>query len=513
MSRSLVLLLGTFVMLLPVLMNGGPFVYFDTASYLSRPDKAIGVLAEVLGFDAPSLFDPVGEDGEAGSAVSAREADPGYRVGGRSVFYGLPMWASAALGSPGAVAVIQAALTVALLHLVWDMLPAGGSPLGRGAELIGVIGFLAVATPAGIFAGLLMPDAFAPLTILSIALLVCAWSALGRTTRVGVALLLTFSLAAHTSHLLVAVGMILFGAALCLAVPAARTLLSRRGLALCTAAAAAAIAAGLAAETAARQLTGIDTISRPHLTAHLVDDGPGALWVARNCSGTGETAAERSEMAVCAFQDRIPADWIAFLFDASPERGAFQASDAPSDLRRALSEEDLAFALGVLRDDPVRTAAFMIEEFRKQLISVRYDDVPLAGRTLQDRIQAFPADLVHSEGGRIASDPVLLSALSRLAEVTAVVGAVALLIGVVVLLGVRGSANGTETLLWVTGAVILGVVLNAAVCGMLASPYDRFQSRVVFLIPAFALAIWSALSRASISSSSHSMTHPVGVAE
>ena len=37
------------------------------------------------------------------------------------------------------------------------------------------------------------------------------------------------------------------------------------------------------------------------------------------------------------------------------------------------------------------------------------------------------------------------------------------------------------------GLVLVGVVLNAAVCGMLSGPEDRYQARVVWLVPLLAL--------------------------
>ena len=40
-----------------------------------------------------------------------------------------------------------------------------------------------------------------------------------------------------------------------------------------------------------------------------------------------------------------------------------------------------------------------------------------------------------------------------------------------------------------TGIVLMGVLANAIICGALASPYDRFQARVIWLVPLVALAV------------------------
>ena len=512
MNRVSVFLIGTTLMLVPMLLNGSAFVYFDTASYLSRPDKAIGLLTEALSGTGPSSAEIATTNGRLEPSGSSSATHGDYIVGGRSVFYGLAVWAATAIGRPEVMAVIQAAATVAVLYAAWGLLPRSAE-FRREGELVLVIGLLALITPAGFFAGLLMPDVFAPLVVLSVALLVCAWTELGRLVRWGLLLLLTFGLVAHTSHLLIAIGMLGTGVLLHLSMPSKRRFLSIPGLASCAGAAIAAIAALLSTDIAAERMTGVDVIPRPHLTAHLVDGGPGALWVARNCPNADETTLDDGQMAVCAFRDRIPTDWIAFLFSDAPERGAFQARDAAPDLRRALSDQDLAFALAVFRDDPAGTLRFMVGDFAEQLFSVRYDDVPLADRSFEDRVDAFPPEFAAAGGGRIASDPALLAGLSGVAEITAVAGAIALLIGCAVLCRTPILSEQAGTLLWVTGAVILGVVLNAAICGMLASPYDRFQSRVIFLIPAFAMVIWSAILRHSFLSQSIPLTRSESVTE
>jgi hypothetical protein len=39
--------------------------------------------------------------------------------------------------------------------------------------------------------------------------------------------------------------------------------------------------------------------------------------------------------------------------------------------------------------------------------------------------------------------------------------------------------------------IFIGVVLNAAICGVLSGPYDRYQARVIWLVPfAAALALY-----------------------
>jgi len=39
------------------------------------------------------------------------------------------------------------------------------------------------------------------------------------------------------------------------------------------------------------------------------------------------------------------------------------------------------------------------------------------------------------------------------------------------------------------GLVVLGVLTNALVCGALSTPYDRYQARVVWLLPLLAFMV------------------------
>lgn len=477
--------LGTILLLVPLLANGEAFLYFDTASYLSRPGKVIRLIEAALGIGRPGAADAVWIEA-VGAGASGPAAD--FVVGGRSVFYGAAAWLAAASGHMAILAVLQAAATAAVLSLLWSLLPRPAT-----GWFLAMVAALAVLTPAGFFAALITPDAFAPLVILAAALLACAWPAYGAGARTFLVAVLAFGLLSHTSHLLVASCMVAAGAAMAGISSAARAALAGRGLVYCAGAICFAGAASVAVDMAAKRLTGFDVISRPHLTAHLVDDGPGSAWTARHCEVDGAAAGTSpgGSFAVCAFADRLPADWITFLFSRSPANGAFAADDASLALRRALSEQDLTFALTVLRDAPIATASFLAADAAEQLVAVRYDDVPLTGSALRERAGQFPFGIADGTGGRLAASPGTLAALNDVVEVVAAASAAALAGGLILLGRARRSGIPRRALLWVAGAVLLGVVLNAAVCGALASPYDRFQSRVIFLIPALAAVVWA----------------------
>jgi len=56
------------------------------------------------------------------------------------------------------------------------------------------------------------------------------------------------------------------------------------------------------------------------------------------------------------------------------------------------------------------------------------------------------------------------------------------------------------------GLVLFGVVLNAAVCGMLSGAQDRYQARVVWLVPLLALIAVSTTHAAAVPSHGRTTT-------
>src|SRR5262249_5590903 len=152
---------AVFLLLIPALWNGFPFLFFDTGGYLA------------LRFD-------------------------GTLAAGRSLVYGL--WLSAgAFGNLWPLVIAQSALTVWIVALVLKSHGLGGKPL----TLVVLVALLAVATSVPWLAGQLMPDIFAGLSVLALYLLVFRPEALVGWERVALAAVLAFAAASHNATLAV----------------------------------------------------------------------------------------------------------------------------------------------------------------------------------------------------------------------------------------------------------------------------------------------------------------------
>lgn len=469
----LALLATTAVLCLPAILNGQAFLYPDTPAYARRAELGA---AKVAGADRikPWLHVPAASEGSAtGPAASSVGApasnDRKVKLSGRSVYYGALVYGAHAAGSLWLAVVAQALCVAGMLHLVivrlWKF---------RGRHLLAVGAGLALLTPLAAFTGLLMPDVFAGLTVLCGGVLAAYWRQLRPWERAGVAALLLYAIAAHPSHLALAAAMLI--------VMLGFSLLGRGlrapwpALALVAGCVLGGVAAEWAFNKALTAATGAPPVRLPHSMAHLVMTGPGTAYLRQNCPRAGYVA--------CEWVANFPTHWDDFLFSHEPSKGAFALADAEA--KRRMSQEQAAFVLDVLRFDPAGVARGLGVAVLAQLGTFRVD----IGRLGRDGPEKFYA-------GRVPDD--VLADLRRSRAVRGgdfdgwLSGATyAVVAGSLVLLAWRRRSAalprppGFNQLALV---VVTGVLANAVICAVFAAPLDRFQSRVIWLVPFLAAAV------------------------
>lgn len=509
------LLLATLALLLPAAWNGMPLLYPDTPTYLRGAETGLmrlagpGKLAPwVAPAPVPTTHLPAAS-APMGRATGLTALDEQVVLAGRSVYYGALLEAAQLAGSLWWAAAFQALCVAWLLQLLlvhcWR-LPAGA--------FLGITGALAVATPAGLFTGLLMPDVFAALGILALAILLTQGRALGTGQRVGLGLLLLFALCAHASHLATAALLLAAVALGATARVAARVGITPRRAwpraeALSFALAAACVVGALLAEAAfsaaVQRAVGAPPLRLPHLSARLIDRGPGEAYLRQACP----TLAPPARWAACDFIDRYPLAWTDFLFAREPGRGVFAPADTAT--KRRLSGEQLALAWAVLRHDPAGVLGGMAADVGRQLTMFQIDIWGLGPRELAMYTGRVPPPLLAAmEASRGAVSPQWQDRFSTVTRAAVLSSLVTL----VILAGMwrRGQrgrpqhpgeralrapdATALGRLLPISALVLAGVVLNAMVCAVAAAPLDRFQARVIWLLPLLALAgiatLWSA---------------------
>lgn len=474
---------GAGCVLLPALLNGMPFVYYDTVAYVTWPQRLPGPGVA----DLPAPAAPP-QTAVAGVAV-AEAATEHYR--GRAPTYRLVGWGTQALGLGLWLLVAAQALAVsATLALLWRT----AAPQIGGAVWLAGLALLALLTPLGLFAGLVMPDILSGLLILAAGLMSLGWARLTPGARWFLGLLAGYAMMVHLSHAALGLALLIGLGVLALARwRLAGLAVARPGLGVLALGLGAALAAEVAVNAVHARLTDRPLLTRPHVTANLVDRGPGTAFLRRACPEAG--------FALCAHVERLPMHWIDFLFDQNPATGLFAA--VPSDERRALSAEHGRFVLAVLADDPVAVVRFALAALGEQLVRFRAGDATIAPHSLDEVARRLPPAL----GRPLPEAPIMHhhAAVMRALDATTL-ALVVLSLGLLLAAGLRRRlpppAAGPEQVPQrapepaalaraMVPVILAGLLANAAICGILAAPYDRFQARLIWLLPLAALLVLS----------------------
>lgn len=483
LRRLLAQALAAMVLGLPAWWNGQPLFYPDTPTYLRGAEMGIARLAgpgRIPPWVAPATDATPATGAEAAPARRLTAVNDKVVLAGRSVYYGALLYASHLAGSLWWTVAVQALVAAWVLHLLLVSLWGLGTP-----AYLGLVALLAAATPLAVYTGLLMPDVFAGLAVLAVAILAVHWRRLARTDRWLLAGLLLFALASHASHVALALALLLWAMVLRWVRP------GWEGLSLpAMGVVATCIVAALVAEwgfaQAVTRAVGAPPLRLPHLTARLVDMGPGTDYLRTHCRPTGGTNGLQP-YAACTFTANYPTAWTDFLFSTDPRRGAFALADAAA--KRGLADEQVALALDVLRHDPAGVLGGMALDVPRQLTGFRVDVWGYGPRELAMYAGRIPDALFtgmkSSRGNGTAAVNDAFSVLSY-AGMLATLG--------LALYWARRRRQGApacvpQRMEQVAMLAIVGFVANALVCATLASPMDRFQARLAWLPSLLALSV------------------------
>lgn len=459
----------------PAFVNGQPFFFPDTTSYVRAADSAAylfsgrRVSTEWTEHYRHAL-DPGAKLARPDHHVAARGNDIATQsiMAGRSPYFGALLWLTFLFGSFWLFVLMQAAAAYWLIRLALRLFG-----IESAGAVIMTVSMLALGTSLPFFAGLLMPDLLAGLGILAFLLLVTERGRLGRWERRGVALLLLLSLLSHLTHVVTVGAMLAF---LPIAMRFARRPSTEWRRAFTTTAAMLAIglASVLVTGVVVEHVFGRRPLLVPLLTARFMADGPGLDYLRSHC--------DPPSFAACAWKDRRSVVAGEFLWSHDPKRGGYMFADAAT--RRAMSDQDTAFAVAVLADHPLaqggRVVANAVRQFlRFEVDILNYHCTPgdRCWRSLPPRQRDA---LLSSLGGRNHWPQPAIAALQR-----AIVGASILVLLLWTVRGRSSSQADRDLLLWL-GLFLLGAVVNALLGGGVSEPQPRYQARIIWLLPMMA---------------------------
>ena len=413
--------LAAALLLWPAFWNGYPLVFSDTGTYLSQ------AIEHYIGWDRPIFY---------------------------SLFL-LPLHLT--LTTWPAIAV-QALLVAHVLHLVrrtllpdtsvWWLLPLAGA--------------MTLVSSLPWFVSQLMPDIFTGVLVLVLALLIFAPEHLSRRERIWLMVFATFMIAAHQSHVLLALALL----AVLLPLRGAMALQGVAPLAL-------AVVALLSVNVIAFGRASLSPFGNVFLLARVIYDGPGADVLRRDCPAVG--------WRLCASVDRLPAGADDFLWrDDGPV--------AQSGGAKLVSREADAIIAAALRAEPGRELlAFARNAARQLTLFATGDGLQAWPTTVTPWIEReFPrseaaAYAASRQNAGMLEVPAWMQALHLATALAGIAACVALLLS-----APRRRMPGHLTAGF-AAAALLALLANAAITGGLSGPHDRYQSRIMWLPPLIAV--------------------------
>ncbi|MFY9731337.1 MAG: hypothetical protein WB723_17880 [Candidatus Acidiferrales bacterium] len=433
LARAAAILLGAMLMMWPAIFNRYPLLYPDSVTYL--------------------------QDGSpVARALFLHQLSDYY--GMRSFIYSLGILPFHWNTTLWPIVALQALLTA---YIVWLVVR---SILPRRTVLwyLALVAFLSLLTSASWFVSLIMPDILGPVLYLSIYLLVFARDTLSRPERIGAAAIACWAVASHATHLMLATGICLLLTALWAIFR--NGFMSGRLKALGELAAIVMIAvfAQVALNSYLYGKPSLNGERPPFLTARLIADGPGRWYLEQHCSKT--------QFAGCGRLRDLTDDSDQFLW---ADDGVWKTSS--SEVRERIRREEIPFALATLRAYPRAELSISEASFWQQLNSFEIGFDP-NDWMVQQFDAAFPAGKARFLQSRQVANDLPFDFLSMIQNWTVVAS-----LALIVFFGILLWRRWTFRLIGLALVIIPAVLANAFVTGVLSTVEDRYQSRVVWLVP------------------------------
>ena len=462
------------------LANGQPFLFqSDTTNYIRAADAAVYI---VSGHRISTAWTDRYRD-ELPAAAAPRQPDHsrdqtapltrvndlrgGLVMGGRSPYIGALMYLGYVIGDFWPFVLFQSIVAYILINLT-----ARRFGIRNRVQVTALVLVLAAATSLPTYNSLLMADAFASFGIIAF-LLLATPGELSRIEAIFLGMVLAISVVSHLTHEMMLIGMIIALGILALLRwpprPPARAWVAGIGGVLLG-------AASVTATSWATQIAfGHPPQMLPLLSARFIADGPGKAYIDSGCDGR--------RFAICRTPIGNPRSAVAILFGTTPDAGAYMLANVRD--RRSMGEEDVRFALAVLKYDFAGEAVMMARNTVRQLSYIDYDglnqncfDQPGCWTSLpapvRARLQATPS-------GRGAWPQPLMNAVLYIA----VCASLLCLALVAPFLRRHDPARWQMLRTWLLVG-FAAMLVCSFFGGAVSDPQYRYQGRLIWLVPLMA---------------------------
>jgi len=207
-----------------------------------------------------------------------------------------------------------------------------------------------------------------------------------------------------------------------------------------------------------------------YLTARIIADGPGRRYLQANCN--------HLHWVVCGHLDRLPDDPDDFLW--APD-GIWQTdTDAEN---QQLVREEMPFVLATVRAYPRQQLARSSRNFWQQLNQFGLYDLNPIGWVADEFGSVMPAAQSGYIRGRQAHEAVPLELFSDIQYWVVLLCLATVSLGMIAGFIPRVFGRRPARLLELGAMVLVMLVANALLTGVLSMPDDRYEARVIWLLP------------------------------
>ena len=435
-AHTVAVLLGALLFSWPAFYNGFPLLYSDSITYL-------------------------GEGRAIASALFLHRLSSDYGL--RSKFYSLGILPFHWTLTPWPIVGLQCLLLSWVLWLVVRSF----APRHIATSYLALVLLLSLLTSASWYAVFIMPDILGPVLYLAVYLLVFARETLLRSERVALYLIAWWGITAHPSHFPIAAGLCVFLALL--------AVLTRKS-SLCRLRAVSEVSLIVVVAAALQMalygyLYGKPTLNGRHppfLMARIISDGPGRWYLEQHCA--------QLHWVVCDHLDRRSSAPSNFLWGPG-----YTYEAAPDSEKIELEAEEMPLVLATLRAYPLQQLSRSAEDFREQLLAFDLYGFNASPWILNHIDAAMPSAREPWLRSREAQETLAFVPFAHLLR-RVVVASLVLIVLSIPLVWLRRS----KRLAGLSLVVAFAVVANAFITGALSEVGDRYQCRVIWLIPLLA---------------------------
>lgn len=428
-----------------MLIEQPPLAFFDTVPYYNRGLQIVELLSQ--------SFMGAG-DSNGGSAIAAAQEAGARAI--RSVPYSLFTYLTAApLGFAG-TAIIQSALVLLMLGGAVGrirLLPdEAAAPLFLGCLLLTSLPWF------GVF---IMPDLFAAAILLYAIVLVNRFDDLNWLQRTILGLIAAWAIMCHYGHILLAVGA--FGTALGLRLLQWR--LRPAVLIFGLAPLALALVANALFSMVAFQSSSVAPKRLPILLARSMEDGPARWHLQEHCKTHNYT--------LCEVLGEIPDTVSGLLFDEDSG-----LKHATADQLDKIRQEEPVILLRALQEYPLQQIGSLLYNSADQFISFGLEDFGQVAIEPQENgrmevVYTKDRDRTVFVAFNVIQVPVMLFSLV-----------------VVAVMFWRREFRAEDRAVSVYLVILGTLVANSVIYGGLSEPADRYQTRLVWVIPVLTAVFW-----------------------